>query len=78
MSTCPTVAPPSVSSRTAVVTAETGWLRAKVCNHPGIDVTGTNADDAKISGARTGNESAWAASASRATSPTVANTHDIA
>ena len=38
--------------------------------------TGTNADDANTSGARIGNDTACAVSASFTVSPTMANTHD--
>ena len=38
--------------------------------------TGTNADDANTSGARIGNDTACAVSASFTERPTMANTHD--
>jgi len=41
-------------------------------------LTGTNAPGAKTSGARTGNEAAWAGSGSPTASPTAANVRDIA
>ena len=56
------VGPPSVRSRTASTTTETGWCSANVCSHSGIVATGTNDDDAKTSGAMIGNAAAWAVS----------------
>src|SRR6476469_5403301 len=70
------VGPPIVRSRAALTTAVTGWWFANTWSQPGIDSTGTNADDAKTSGARIGNEAAWAVSASGAMRPTIANTHE--
>src|SRR5262245_1696206 len=68
--------PPMVSERAASTTIDTGWFSAQPCNHDGIVATGTNADDANTSGARIGNETACAVSASFTMSPTIANTHD--
>src|SRR5215203_878894 len=53
-----------------------GGHTARPCNHDGIVATGTNADDANTSGARSGNDTAWAVSASFTERPTMANTHD--
>src|SRR5262249_22998956 len=72
------VAPPRGRARTADAVAETGWLFAKACSQPGMDETGTNAEEAKTSGASTGNAAAWADSGSPTASPTTAKTHDIA
>src|ERR1043166_120291 len=67
---------PMVSARAASTTIDTGWFSAQPCSHDGIVATGTNADDANTSGARIGNDTAWAVSAPSTTSPTMANTHD--
>src|SRR6266511_2833220 len=71
------VGPPRVSARTAEAVADTGWCLAKACSHPGIEETGTNAEEANTSGSNTGNAAAWAASGSPTASPTVAKIHDI-
>ena len=65
-----------VSARAAFTTTDTGWFFAQPCSHDGIVATGTNADDANTSGARIGNDTACAVSASFTVSPTIANTHD--
>src|SRR4051794_9637969 len=67
---------PMVSARAASTTTETGWFSAQPCSHDGIVATGTNADDANTSGARIGNDTACAVSASFTMRPTMANTHD--
>ena len=54
------------------------WPRRPGCSHSGMVLTGTNAPGAKTSGARTGNEAAWAGSGSPTASPTAANVRDIA
>src|SRR6266487_3040807 len=74
----PVACAPSVRSRTAVMTAETGWCSAKPCSQVGMELTGTNADDAKTSGASTGNAAACDVSGSPTARPTRANTQDIA
>ena len=71
------VGPPIVSARTADAVTDTGWCSANGCSQPGIVSTGTNADEANTSGARTGNAAAWAVSGSPTASPTVAKIHDI-
>src|SRR6266536_3614093 len=68
---------PSTRSRTADTVTDTGWWRANTWSQLGIELTGTNADDAKTSGASTGNAAAWAVSGSPTARPTVANTHAI-
>src|SRR3954452_10487660 len=70
------VGPPIVSARAASTTIDTGWFSAQPCSHDGIVATGTNADDANTSGARIGNDTACAVSASFTIKPTMANTHD--
>ena len=78
-SACPIVAISgwlSSSPRTALTISETGWCSAKTRSQSGIVFVGTKADDAKTSGARTGNAAAWADSGSRTQSPTVAKTHE--
>src|SRR5215471_14277472 len=67
---------PMVSARAASTTIDTGWFSAQPCSHDGMVATGTNADDANTSGARIGNDTACAVSASLTMSPTMANTHD--
>src|SRR4029077_3083911 len=57
-------------------TTDTGWFFAHGCSHDGMVATGTNADDANTSGARIGNDTACAVSASFTESPTMANTQD--
>src|SRR3954453_20054549 len=68
--------PPMVRARAASTTTETGWFSAHPCSHDGIVATGTNADDANTNGARIGNDTACAVSASFTMRPTIANTHD--
>src|SRR5262245_46605445 len=70
------VGPPMVSARAASTTIDTGWFSAQPWSHDGIVATGTNADDANTSGARIGNETACAVSASFVMRPTMAKTHD--
>src|SRR5256885_13744628 len=67
---------PSVRSRAALTTTETGWWSANTLSQFGIVLTGTNADDANTSGARIGNDTACAVSASFTERPTMANTQD--
>lgn len=52
------MAPPTISSRTAVAVIETGWWLANVWSQSGMVLTGTNAPEANTSGARTGNDAA--------------------
>jgi hypothetical protein len=66
-----------VRARAADAVTETGGCSANGCSHPGMVSTGTNADDAKTSGAITGNAAACADSGFPRTRPTVANIHDI-
>src|SRR6266516_6442962 len=68
---------PSVSARAAEAVTDTGWCSANGWSQSGIVATGTNADEAKTSGAITGNEAACAASGLPIASPTVAKTQDI-
>ena len=77
-STFPVLAywPPSTSDRTASIAIETGWFLANAWSQPGIEPTGTNADDAKTSGARMGNDAACAVSALLTDRPTIAKIHD--
>src|SRR5438067_7399235 len=75
-STGASVGPPMDRARTALTVTETGWREAKACSQPGIDDSGTKADEANTSGAMIGNDAAWAASALGAPRPTMANTHD--
>src|SRR5206468_7379026 len=70
--------PPSINERTPLMTADTGWFLTNGWSQLGIVATRTNADDAKTSGAMTGNDAAWAASGSPTARPTAANTHDSA
>src|SRR3954452_21585218 len=70
------VGPPMVRARAALTTTDTGWFLAQPCSHEGIVATGTNADDPNTSGARIGNDTACAVSASLTVRPTIANTHD--
>src|ERR1700730_1454 len=65
-----------VSARAALTTTDTGWFFAQPCSHEGMVATGTKAEDANTSGARIGNDTAWAVSASFTERPTMANTHD--
>ena len=65
-----------VRARAAFTTTDTGWFLAQPCSHDGIVATGTKADDANTSGARIGNDTACAVSASFTVRPTMANTHD--
>src|SRR3954468_3251017 len=73
--TLPAVGPPTVNARTASTVTLTGSCSAKVWSQPGIVSSGTNALDAKINGASTGNDAACAVSGSPVTRPTSANTH---
>src|SRR5688572_27365816 len=63
---------PMKSARTAEAVTDTGWLCAKACSQPGIASTGTKADEAKTSGAITGNAAACAASGFPTASPSEA------
>ena len=47
----------------ASTTSLTGWFLAKAWSQPGIDATGTKADEAKMKGNRIGNAMTWAVSA---------------
>lgn len=50
--TTPVVAPPMDSARTASMVGDSGWWSANVANawsHPGMDATGTTADEAGTS-----------------------------
>src|SRR5919201_1965700 len=67
-----------VNARTADAVIETGWCLANTWSQPGIELTGTKADEAKTSGASTGKAAAWAVSGSPTARPTVAKIHDIA
>src|ERR687898_2716682 len=71
------VSPPIMSARTADAVTETGWCSANPCSHVGIDATGMNSDEAKISGKTIGNAAACAVSGSPTANPTPAKTHDI-
>src|SRR5712692_3026188 len=75
-STKDAVGPPIMSARTAEAVTDTGWYRAKGCSQPGMLLTFTNAEDAKISGATTGKAAACAVSGSPTASPTLAKIHD--
>ncbi|GAA2088960.1 hypothetical protein GCM10009759_11470 [Kitasatospora saccharophila] len=70
--------PPIIGVRTAPAVMVTGWWSAKTWSQPGMVAVGTNAEDAKTSGARTGNAAAVAVSGSPTARPTTANTQDIA
>jgi hypothetical protein len=72
------VGPPIVRSRTAVTTADSGWCSAQYWSQSGIDSTGTNALEAKTSGAKIGKAAACAVSGSPTRRPTVAKIHDKA
>src|SRR4051794_32469201 len=69
------VGPPSMSARVALTAAVTGWWLANTCSHPGMVEVDTKAEDAKTSGARMGNDMAWAVSGLGALSPTMAKIH---
>src|SRR6478735_12340196 len=71
------VGPPSMSARVAFTAAVTGWWLAKTWSHPGMVDVDTNADEANTSGARIGNDMAWAVSGSLALRPTMAKIHVI-
>src|SRR6266550_2475185 len=72
------VGPPSTSARTALTVIVTGWWAAKTWSQPGIDVSGTNAEDANTSGASSGKAAAWALSGSPVARPMLANSHERA
>ena len=72
------VGPPRTSARDADTTTDSGWFLAKACSHPGIEATGTNADEANTIGARRGKAAAWAVSGLATARPTAANTHESA
>ena len=69
---CSAACPPTMSERAASTTWVTGWWLAKACSQPGIALTGTKADEAKMNGKRIGNTMVCAVSAFGAESPTVA------
>src|ERR1700679_1786610 len=46
--------PPTISERAALTTSLTGWFLAKAWSQPGIEATGTKADEAKMKGNRIG------------------------
>ena len=54
------------------MTTETGWFLAKAWSQPGIDGTGTKADEAKVSGNRIGKTMTWAVSLLEAARPMAA------
>src|SRR3954451_452135 len=60
---------PSASDRSALTTWVIGWLTANACNQPGIDSTGTNADDTNVSGNSQIRPNAWTASSWRSARP---------
>src|SRR5439155_26150932 len=69
---CPTpaaVVPSSTRLRTALMITVMGWLEAKDCIQPGIDLIGTYALDTKVSGTTTSVVIPCAACAFPATSP---------
>ena len=45
---------PTMSCLAADAVSETGWFSANACSQPGMVLTGTNTEEAKTSGARTG------------------------
>ena len=77
-STWVAVGPPSTRARDADTTTDRGWCSANGWSQPGIVATGTNADEAKTSGAMSGKAAACAVSGSPTARPTAANTHDSA
>src|SRR3954470_5614062 len=60
---------PSASDRSALTTWVIGWLTANACNQPGIDSTGTNADDTNVRGNSQIRPNAWTASSCRSARP---------
>src|SRR6266545_1886417 len=68
----------STSARAASMVTDTGWWLAKTCSQPGMNDVSTKADDAKTSGAISGNMAAWAVSALGTLRPTRATIHDRA
>src|SRR5262249_48849718 len=77
-STLVSVGPPRTRARDAETTFESGWLAAKGWSHPGIDDTGTKAEEAKRIGASRGKAAACAVSGSPTAKPMAAKVHDIA
>ena len=63
-------------ARTADAVTDTGWYFANGWSQPGMLLTCTNADEAKINGATTGNAAACAVSGSPTARPTFAKIHD--
>src|SRR3954468_5837930 len=60
---------PSDSERSALITWVIGWLTANAWSQPGIDSTGTNADDTNVNGNSQMRPNAWTASSCRSASP---------
>ncbi len=69
---------PTKRARAASTIVVNGLCSATGCSHPGIDSTGTNADETNVSGKRTVNPNAFDASGDEAVSPMSANTHENA
>src|SRR5436190_20929804 len=67
---------PNVRARAADAVTETGWWPANGCSQPGIELTATNAEDAKTSGAISGKAAACADSGLPRKRPTAANTQE--
>ena len=61
-----------MSERAASTTWVTGWCLAKACSQPGMALTGTKADEAKMNGKRIGKAMICAVSALGADRPMVA------
>ena len=61
-----------IRTRAALITRVTGWCSAQTCSQPGMLETGTNADDANVSGRSTGNPISCAVSEFDAESPMTA------
>jgi hypothetical protein len=76
--TWPAVLRPIVRARMASTVTDTGWWLAKACSQPGMELTGTKAEEAKTRGASMGKAAAWVDSGSPTARPMRANIADRA
>ena len=58
-STWVAVGPPSTRARDADTTTDRGWFLAKAWSQPGMELTGTKAEEANTNGAIIGKAAAW-------------------
>ncbi len=72
----PPASGPSISPRHTFTTMVTGRCSAKSWSHPGMELTGTNAELANVSGSRKGKAIAGPPAADVDRSPTIASGHD--